>query len=641
MGRDLLRFGQRNPPLFNTLIVIAECSNVDHPMTLRQRNSSVFRNCAILCACLFASTELSAANDAPSTDVSMKMQAVIGGIVPAVTIKGEPNSNVTLINRMATLNVPGVSIALIHNGAVMWTAAFGVADVSGTPLGPDTKFQAGSVSELFTSVAVMQLVQAGKLRLDSDVNTMLKSWRIPRSGFTDRSKVTLRKLLNHSAGITVDEFAGYPIGATVPTALQTLDGISPANNSPVTVNTIPGTAAKHSSGGYQIIQQLITDQAGEPFASVLNSLVLSPDNLKHTTVDQSFSPGAVNELAKPYDQLGRAVPKAPYLYPELAAAGVWTTPTDVARLALRIQAGLSGRLGSGLSKASAAEIVKPGLDGWGLGVRLGGHAGHAYIERRGEANGYASYVVMYESGDGVVIMTNGANGAELVDELRRTIAHQFSWADFQPIERSVTPVSSDLTDRYVGYYRLGRYRMLRITKQNNHIFAKLPGLAAREIFPIDELIWFFADNNQIINFEIGSNNVAKSVTDHLNIETSAARVDSTTAKQIDDQLTAKLKGQLKDPLTEAALRNYISKALAGIPDYDSMIPGLAATTEQQLPDLQTSLRSLGALQSVTFAGVGADGSDLYIVKFDKRSTEWEILIGADGNLERVSFQLLY
>jgi CubicO group peptidase (beta-lactamase class C family) len=545
------------------------------------------RSWGIWCVCALLSvggTGLSSAQDVPPDGTSEKMDAVVNGIVPAVLIDGTPASNVGLLSRMAALHVPGVSIALIHNGAVTWTKGYGTADQHGAVVDTNTEFQAGSVSELFTSVAVMGLVQSGQLRLDSDVNSSLKAWHIPESNFTIRNKVTLRELLNHTAGVTVESFAGYPVGAAIPTALQTLNGISPANNSPVSINATPGTVPKHSSGGYEVVEQLVSDETGQPIDRAIKNLF---DLQVSKQEVRGLDPGSneTEKFSQPYDELGHSIDRAPYIYPELAATGVWARPTDVANVALQIQTALKGRPRSKLSRASAAEIVKPGLGGMGLGLRVIGSPNHAYFEQRGATHGYTAYVVLYLNGDGAVIMTNGTNGNELADEVRRTIAYKLGWPDFQPIQRTISPVSSELTDRYVGYYQLGRYRMMSVTKRGDHLFMELPGVPAREIFPIDELVWFFADNNQIINFDISTDNVAKSVTDHLYVETSAARIDTATALKIRDELAARRKGQLKDPRTEIALRNYITRVSAGIPDYESMIPSLAATTEQQLGDL--------------------------------------------------------
>src|SRR5438876_8858011 len=130
-------------------------------------------------------------------------------------------------NRMAHYHVPGLSLACTHNGTVEWNQAFGVARVSGDPVTPETLFQASSISMPVTAVAVLRLVEQGKLNLDVDVNQYLRSWKLPSNRFTEKKKVTLRELLSHTAGATVHGFAGYATGQKVPTLVQVLNGESP------------------------------------------------------------------------------------------------------------------------------------------------------------------------------------------------------------------------------------------------------------------------------------------------------------------------------------------------------------------------------------------------------------------------------
>jgi CubicO group peptidase (beta-lactamase class C family) len=139
-------------------------------------------------------------------------------------------------DRMAHYRVAGLSLAYIHNGTVMWTQAFGVARVGGEPVKPETLFQASSVSMPVTAVAVFRLVEQGKLNLDVDVSQYLRSWKLPTNRYTQERKVTLRKLLSHTAGVTVHGFGGYAAGKPVPTLVQVLNGERPAHSAPVTGN---------------------------------------------------------------------------------------------------------------------------------------------------------------------------------------------------------------------------------------------------------------------------------------------------------------------------------------------------------------------------------------------------------------------
>jgi hypothetical protein len=165
-------------------------------------------------------------------------------LIPPVVVPGEARPRLSA--RMAELHVPGVSIAVIHDGAIQWARGFGVARVGGPPVTAKTLFQAASISKPVTALAVLRLVQAGKLDLDTDVNGYLKSWKIPENTFTEEHPVTLRELLTHSAGVTVHGFPGYASGAPIPTLTQVLNGTPPANSPAIRVDTTPGTAWRYS-----------------------------------------------------------------------------------------------------------------------------------------------------------------------------------------------------------------------------------------------------------------------------------------------------------------------------------------------------------------------------------------------------------
>src|SRR5712691_9726276 len=222
----------------------------------------------VVLPCSLAQDNLASSN---SSDFEQRIQRIASGLRPANFIAGEPP--IKLADRMNEFNVPGVSIAVIHGGVIN-ARGFGLRAIGGTPVLPETLFQAASISKPVSAVAALALAQAGKLDLDGDVNLFLKNWKIPANSFTDQSKVTLRRLLNHSAGVTVHGFPGYPAGAPIPSLADVLNGVPPANTAPVLVDHEPGTRFEYSSGGYTIMQQLLIDVTGTPFPSLLEDFVL-------------------------------------------------------------------------------------------------------------------------------------------------------------------------------------------------------------------------------------------------------------------------------------------------------------------------------------------------------------------------------
>lgn len=313
--------------------------------------------CAIMLGTLTAQTPAA---------LEQRIQRIQNELLPAVLVKGDPPATTKLADRMAALHVPGVSIAVIHDGKIEWARGFGNASIGGPPVTPDTLFQAASISKPVAALAVLRLVQSGKLNLDTDVNQYLKTWKVPSNPLTDRTKVTLRELLTHTAGLTVHGFAGYASDAPLPTLVQVLNGEKPANSAPILVDTEPGTIWRYSGGGYVIAQQLLQDVTGEPFAKLMHDTVLEPMGMTKSTYEQPLPRNRLAEVAMPYRNNGQPVPGGPHVYPEMAPAGLWTTPSDLARYAIEVQRSLAGTSNRVLSTATVRQMLTPGLNHQGL-----------------------------------------------------------------------------------------------------------------------------------------------------------------------------------------------------------------------------------------------------------------------------------
>lgn len=393
--------------------------------TLIRRLPGAF--CTIILGTLAAQT--------PPT-LEQRIRRIVDEIPPSVIVKGEPASTTKLADRMAALHVPGVSIAFIHDGKVEWARGFGVTRIGGPPVTPDTLFQAASISKPVAAMAVLHLAQTGKLDLDTDVNQYLKTWKLPQNGFTERAKVTVRELLTHTAGLTVHGFPGYASDAPVPTLVQVLNGEKPANSEPIRVDTEPGTIWRYSGGGYVIAQQLVQDLTGQPFPKLMHDTVLGPIGMTRSTYEQPLPGNRLAEVATPYRGDGQPIPGGPHVYPEMAPAGLWTTPSDLARYAIEVQKSLAGASDKVLSVAMVRQMLTPGKNNQGLGPGVGGSGQHRYFTHGGANEGYRCNLMAYNEGDGVVIMTNGDNGGQLASDLQRSVAHQYGWPDFQPAERT-------------------------------------------------------------------------------------------------------------------------------------------------------------------------------------------------------------
>ena len=363
-----------------------------------------------------------------SSALEQRIQRIQDHIISPAAGKGA-GDGLSLADHMAALHVPGVSIAVIQNGEIAWARGFGVTRIGGPAVTPDTLFQAASISKPVSALAVLRLVESGKVDLDTDVNQYLKTWKVPENQFTARAKVTLRTLLTHTAGMTVHGFPGYAANTPLPTVVQILKGEPPANTPRIIVDKVPGTSGRYSGGGYVVAQQLLEDVTGIPFPQLMRDSVLAPIGMTRSTFEQPIPASWLQTVATPYDSEGRAVPGGPHVYPEMAPAGLWTTPSDLARYAIEVQKALAGK-SAVLSAAMARQMLTPN-DGQGLGPQLGGGKENPYFHHTGSNEGYKCYLVAYNNGDGAVIMTNGNNGSRLAMEILSTIAYEYKWPGYQ------------------------------------------------------------------------------------------------------------------------------------------------------------------------------------------------------------------
>ncbi len=216
-----------------------------------------------------------AMNAAASSGQEARIQRIEGLVLDLPMGEKELPLQLNLAQAMQVYNVPGLSVAVIDNYQIAWAKGYGVIETgSSTPVGTGTLFQAGSISKPVAATAALALVEKGKLSLDEDVNQKLKTWKVPENEFTKEQKVTLRRLMSHTAGLTVHGFPGYDVDAPLPTVVQILNGEKPANTDPIRVDFVPGTKFRYSGGGVTIEQLFMIDVTGKPFPQLLRDTVL-------------------------------------------------------------------------------------------------------------------------------------------------------------------------------------------------------------------------------------------------------------------------------------------------------------------------------------------------------------------------------
>lgn len=364
--------------------------------------------------------------------IEARISRVEQGLLPAAVAGGNAPQPKPMAERMATLNVPGVSIAMINNGVIEWARGYGMADVENSrPVDEHTRFQAASITKSVTAMAALSMVQAGKLSLDEDVNLRLAAWKIPENAYTAERKVTLRGLLSHTAGIGGHGFSGYRAGAPLPSLLEILDGKPPANSAAVRVEALPNRVWKYSGGGYEIVQLLLEETAREPFEVFVQHAVLDKIGMHESSF---VLPVAWESIAtNAYLADGSVVPGKWHRYPEMAAASLWSTPSDLARFAIEIQNSAAGKSDKVLSRKTANEMLAPGLEAFGLGLFLGEKTdAQPNFYHAGGNEGFRTIMFAYNStGQGAVVMSNSDNGYRLNEEILRAIAREYAWTNYQ------------------------------------------------------------------------------------------------------------------------------------------------------------------------------------------------------------------
>jgi CubicO group peptidase (beta-lactamase class C family) len=419
-----------------------------------------------------------------------------------MVIKDQPIKKWNIVDRMKHYKVPGVSIAVINNYKIEWAEGYGVKEVGKEDVvTPDTLFQAASISKPVAASAALHFVEKGILDLDENVNNKLDSWRIPDNKYTEGEKVTLRRLLSHSAGLTVHSFRGYAQGEEIPTILQVLDGEEPANSAPVRVDIEPGTQYRYSGGGFTVMQYMLTELKNEPFPQIMRETVLDPLNMKLSTYEQPLPENRKGEEAIAHRGNGRPIEGKWHTYPEMAAAGLWTTPSDLCRFAIELMLASKGKADKILSKEMVNRMltVQKGNDGLGIGVE--GKGEYLSFSHSGGNVGFKCFLVAYpEKGQGVAIMTNSDNGNTLYSEILRSVADEYQWGDFKPEEKTLVEVDPSIYDLYTGKYRLSPRVAVTVTKDNNRLYMQVPGEGFGEFFPESETDFFSLDWDMKITF---------------------------------------------------------------------------------------------------------------------------------------------
>src|SRR5688572_543495 len=386
--------------------------------------------------------------------VNQKINAVENSLSPVI-IYGDtiPKSNIEA--RMKATGVQGLSIVVITNYKIEWAKGYGWADVEEKrKVTTNTRFQAASISKSINSMGILKLVETGKLDPEADINNYLKSWKFPYDSLSNNKKISTNNLLSHTAGLDIHGFPGYKRSAQLPSIQSILDGKPPANTKAVRSLFEPGKNFKYSGGGTTISQLILTDITKTNYAEWMEKNVLQPLGMTNSSYQQP--PADTSVLATGYYGNGKPVTGKYHLYPEQAAAGLWTTPTDLAKYIIECQLALEGKSKKVLSPAMMKKRLTPYIDSnAALGVFIETRDALTWFNHNGgnEAFLCTSYGSM-KGGNGIVIMINGDNFA-VISELLNSVATVYNWKGFyKPTFKRIVIVPKDTLTQYVGKFLL-------------------------------------------------------------------------------------------------------------------------------------------------------------------------------------------
>jgi CubicO group peptidase (beta-lactamase class C family) len=436
---------------------------------------------------------------AADRDPGPRLARIERGLLPAILLAGAEPKPMSLPDRIEHYQVPGLSLAVVDGFELAWTRTYGLAR-SGTaaPITPDTLFQAGSVSKVVAALLTLKLIDAGQLALDTPVNDVLKTWKLPDRAEAGPEPVRIRHLLTHSAGLSRITFSFYEPGEAVPTLVQALDGEAPAGNPAVTRLTPPGHEAEYSNAAFAVLEQLLVDATGRPFDALARQELFEPLAMASSSFARTLPPPLFERAAYGHSGDGKALEGKGLTLPTAAVGGLWTTPADLGRLLVGVLRAHRGDAGAFLSKALAREMLRRQIDDRGLGVSIDGEGAETYLSQGGGTVGFLAHIVANpETGQGAAVMVNGGRGSMgLIHELVRSIAVEYDWPGYV-LRREVVPLQATAFARHEGCYEFIRPAGLRmrIHSESGRFFR-----GRTEMFPVSETVFVVPELGHEIEF---------------------------------------------------------------------------------------------------------------------------------------------
>jgi CubicO group peptidase (beta-lactamase class C family) len=441
--------------------------------------------------------------ETPKSRMRQRMRAVESGLLKAVVFKGQEPEKMKFEERMQYYTIPGVSIAVVYKNRIDWARAYGIKDAyQPEPVTADSLFQAAALSQPVSALAALHFVDKGQLSLDSDVNSYLSSWKLPDSKMTRERKVFLRDLLSHSAGLMPFEYKGYPQSEPLPFLMQILDGQKPADSPAARIYALPGSQYAYSELGYAVLQQLLIDLGERAFPQVMKETVFEPLGMVNSTFESPLPVALKHAAVTGHRREGRPIEGKWCMYPEKAAAGLWTTPTDLALFLIEVIQAARGESQTIASSGLVQKMLTPQIDIQGLGFLIEDVSDDLFFHIWGSNAGYSCFMVGYPvRGEGAVVMTNSDNGGYLIDEILRGISAAYEWPHFQPEEKTLYRLEPSVYAQYVGKYEINPEYVLNVVHEDYYLVITPSGQLPTKFYAQGISVFFSTDPYTVIRFE--------------------------------------------------------------------------------------------------------------------------------------------
>ncbi len=386
--------------------------------------------------------------------------------------------------------------------------------------------------------------------------------------------------------------------APIPSLVQILDGSKPANTPAIRVDTVPGTRWRYSGGGYTVMQKLMLDVTGTPFPQYLQKAVLGPLGMTKSTYEQPLPKDRAKETASGYYSNDGAVKGRWHIYPEMAAAGLWTTPSDLARFAIGVQQAVAGKATSVISQTMAHQMLTDQKDNDGLGVFLQSKGQTLRFSHNGRDNGFDASLTAYaETGQGAAIMINLNENSDAVGRIMEVIAESYQWPDYPRAAAVKRPLAvskkAEALAPYQGYYEFSNNNMIRITAKENKLIGHMNGGLFDDFLPAEDGGFFGVDLPIAFVFE----------------KDAEGEITHFTLKSLKDQKTLRkcprivphLAGLVAHPDPDPSRTAHVRTVLAALAKGDKALEAVANVTPGAQKDLGSNRsEELAGLDSLTY-----------------------------------------